>query len=458
MSSTFTVGGLSTGVDYNDLIDKIIEVKRQPIKILENKRTEYSDKISSYSDLASRLSSLKTALSKLKTSSSFYVKTAAVNDSTVMDATASGSASTGNYTVSVTTLASEEKEVHSGSGLTALTDVVNSSGSDRVFQYTYAGTQQTLTVADGATLDDLKALINDDPGNPGVTATVVNDGANCRLIITGNDTGATNAITIDAGTTLDGTGGTVDFSASSFTANKTASDADFTVDGLQITRSSNAITDVIDGLTINLKKANASATVSVTNDNQSIQDQIVEFVTAYNDVASFLSTKMDYDSVTKQGGILSGEGTARNIQNSLRNMISGTVTGVSGTIDMLALIGITTNSKTGQLDINTSTLESKLSSNLDDIAEIFTLSSSGIANQLDTYIKNITSTVDGAITLRENGLQDIIDNINSTIQNMELRLNKTEDDLVRKFTSLESLVSDFNTIGNFLSNQINFFA
>lgn len=458
MSSTFTVGGLSTGVDYNDLIDKIIEIKRQPIKILEDKRTEYSDKISSYSDLASRLSSLKTALSKLKTSSNFYVKTATVNDTTVMDSTASGSASSGNYTISVTTLASEEKEVHSGAGLTALTDVVNSSGSDRVFQYTYAGTQQTLTVADGTTLDGLKTLINDDPTNPGVTATVVNDGSNYRLIMTGNDTGATNTITIDAGTTLDGAGGTVDFSASSFTTNKTASDADFTVDGLQITRSSNAITDVIDGLTINLKKANASATVSVTNDNESIQDQIVEFVTAYNDVISFLSTNMDYDSVSKQGGILSGEGTARNIQNSLRNIISGTVSGVSGTIDMLALIGITTNSKTGQLDINTSTLESKLSSNLDDIAEMFTISSNGIANQLDTYITNITSTVDGAITLRENGLQDIIDNINNTIDGMEVRLNKTEDDLVRKFTSLESLVSDFNTIGNYLSNQINFFA
>jgi flagellar hook-associated protein 2 len=453
--SSFTVGGLSTGVDYNELIDKMMEAKRAPIRILESKRDDYNDKISAYSELSDKLAALKTAVTNLKTTSSFYQKQVSVNDTTVLEATVSGSASTGNYSIVVTSLASEEKEVHNGTGLTASTDVVNSSGSDKVFQYTYAGTQRSITVPDGTTLDGLKTLINDDTGNPGVTATVVSDGTNYRLILTGGSTGASNTITIDSGTTLDGTGGTVDFTATSFSETKSASDASFSVDGLSITRSTNSISDVIEGMTFTLKKSGASTTVSVTADNDAIKSQIEDFVSAYNEVISFLDTNMAYDKTTNTAGILNGEGTARNIHTSLRNIVSSSVSGLSGDINLLALIGITSNSETGELEINSTTLETKLSSSMDDVAEMFTDASNGIAIQLYDYINQVTSSVDGSIKLREDGLQDVIDNINDNIDAMEYRLDKTEDDLVRKFTALETLVSGFNTIGNFLTNQVN---
>ncbi|RJQ13375.1 MAG: hypothetical protein C4560_14220 [Nitrospiraceae bacterium] len=452
--ASFTIGGLSTGIDYNELISKLIEVKRQPINILENKKTTYNGQISLYSDLASKLSTLKSAADKLKTSSNFYVKSAAVSDSTVLSATANGTASVGNYSVSVTTLASEEKEVHSG--VAASSTVINNSGSSKVFQYTYAGTQRSLTVADGTTLDGLKNLINDDTGNPGVAATVVNDGIGgtpYRLIITGNSSGATKTITIDAGTTLDGTGSTTDFRSATFTQKKTAVDSDFTVDGLRINKSSNSVTDVITGVTINLKKAgeSVSSTISVTADTDGIVTQIDSFVTAYNGVVDFLSTNMAYDSVTKVSGALSGEGTARNIQNRLREIIGDTVSGLSDDYKMFAQIGITTDSETGKLVLNSTTLKTKLASNLDDVADIFKDTSEGIATRIYDYIGDITSTVDGSITLRKNGLKDIIENIDNTIKNMEYRLDKTEDDLVRQFTSLELLVSGLNTVGNYLT-------
>ncbi len=455
--SSFTVGGLSTGVDYNELITKLIEVKRQPINLLEDKKDSYNQKISSYSDLSSKLTALKEAVKKLKTTTDFYAKAASVSDETALDVSVGGSTSIGTYTVAVTTLASEEKEVHNGTGLTSSSDIVNNSGGDRVFQYSYGGTQVSLTVADGTTLDTLKTLINDDVNNPGVTATVVNDGTNYRLILTGNETGETNTITIDAGTTLDGTGGTSDFTAASFAENKTASDADFTVDNLQISRSSNSIGDVIQGMTINLKKEAASSTITVTADTDAIKTQIEDFVSAYNDVVDFVSTQTDYDSATGVSGILSGEGTIRGIQSRLRSMISSNVSGLTGDISMLAQMGINTNSKTGQLEFNSTTFESKLASNLDDIAEMFTDASS-VATQVYDYIGEITSTVDGSITLREKGLKDMIASIDSTIRNMEYRLERTEDDLVRKFTSLELLVSGYNTTGNFLASSINLFA
>ncbi|RJQ47251.1 MAG: hypothetical protein C4538_05390 [Nitrospiraceae bacterium] len=456
--SSFTVGGISTGIDYNDLISKLIEAQRQPINILEDKKSSYNEKITQYSSLSSKLSSLKSAVDKLKSASNFYAKSASVGDSAVAEATVSNTASTSNYTLTVTTLASEENEAHSG--VAASTTVVNNSGTDKAFQYTYGGTQRTLTVTNGTTLEGLRDIINADASNPGVTATIVNDGVGAtpyRLIIKGNGTGAAKTITIDAGTTLDGTGSTADFRATTFTEKKTAKDADFTIDGLQIVRSSNSVTDVITGLTINLKKdgVGASTKISVTADRDTIKEQINDFVNAYNDTVDLISTNMAYDSATGESGILSGEGTARNIQNRLRSIISNTVSGQPTDMNILAQLGITTDSKTGKLNINSSTLDSKLASDLDDVATFFTNSTDGIANQLYSYINTAISSVDGSITLRENGLKDIIENIDETIRNMEYRLDKTEQDLVRRFTSLEALVSGYTNIGNYLSS-VNF--
>jgi len=452
--SSFTIGGLSTGIDYNTLISKLIEAKSQPIKLLQNKKTSYNDKMTKYSSISSKLSSLKSAAEKLKTSSNFYAKAVSVSDSTVLESTVTSSAAVGNYSVTVTSLASEEQEVHSG--VTALTTVINNSGSSKVFQYTYAGTQRSLTVADGTTLEDLRDLINEDTSNPGVTATIVNDGVGVtpyRLIIKGDETGAANSITVDAGTTLDGSGSTTDFRSATFTQKKAAADSDFTIDSLQIKRSTNAITDVISGVTINLKKdgVDASSKITVTANRDAIKAQINEFVTAYNGVVDLISSNSTYDSTTKVSGALLGEGTARNIQNQLRTMISGTVSGQPDDMNILAQLGITTNSKTGQLVVNTSTMDTKLSSDLDDVAALFTTASTGIANQIYTYITNTTSTVDGSLTLRAKGLQALIKDVDDTVKNMQYRLDKEESDLVRKFTALESLVSGYNTIGSYLN-------
>ncbi len=452
--ATFTVGGLSTGIDYNDLIAKLIEAKRQPINILEKKKTSYNNKITQYSNLSSKLSSLKSAADKLKTSSNFYAKSVAVSDATVLDATVTSSAGIGNYSVTVTTLASEEQEVHSG--VAASTTVINNSGSSKVFQYTYAGTQRSLTVVNGTTLEGLRDLINDDTSNPGVTATIVNDGVGAtpyRLILKGNDSGSTKTITIDAGTTLDGTGSTTNFTSSTFTQKKTAADSDITIDGLQVKRSGNSITDVISGMTITLEKDGAvSSKITVTADRDAIKEQINDFVTAYNDVVDLIAANTDYNSTTKVSGVLTGEGTARNIQNKLRSIISGTVSGQPSDMNILAQLGITTDSETGKLEVSSSTLETKLSADLTDVATLFTTATNGVANQIYDYITEITSTVDGSITLREKGLQDVIESIDSTIRNMEYRLDQTKDDLVRRFTALESLISGFNSVGSFLSN------
>src|SRR3990172_8926372 len=459
--STFSVSGISSGINAGEIIYKLMELERRPVNLLKSKQTAYNDKITAYSDLASKVSALKTAADALRTTSNFYAKKASVSDSAILDASATNTASAGSYTIASHStagkiqLAQSEQKSHTA-GTAALTTSVNGSGSNKVFQYTYASTQISLTVADGTTLEGLRNLINSDTSNPGVTATIIYDGSVYKLALTGEDSGSTKTISIDAGTTLDGTtGSTVNFTSSAFTTNQSAQDAKMRINGIDITSSSNVVSDVITGLTITLKKeSTSSVTVAVTNDTDSIKKKIEGFVTAYNDVINYIASKSTWNSTTKIGGPLLGDATARDVVRRLKEMAISTVSAASSDVDSLTEIGITTNSKDGTLSINSTTLGDKLSSKIDDVAKLFATTTTGIANQIWSYADTVTKSTDGALTIRKSGLQSVVNNIASNIKTLETRLEKTEDDMQKRFSALESLLGRLTSQGTFLNSQI----
>ncbi|KAF0121545.1 MAG: flagellar hook-associated protein 2 [bacterium] len=450
--------GLNSGIDYNQLIASLMEVERQPLYRLQSKQSGYNKQVSVYGEISTRMSALKTAMDNLRTTSNFYAKTISVSDTTVLDATVSNSAAAGNYTVGLHSvagkiqLAAPEKELHTG--VAASTTVVNNSGADKVFQYTYAGTQRSITVANGTTLEGLRDAINSDASNPGVTATILNDGTNYRLVLTGKDTGSAKTITIDAGTTLDGTGSTVDFRAATFTESQAAQDAKFRVDGVDITRSSNSITDVITGVTFTLKKeiSSGSVTLSVTNDTNTIKERIDSFVSAYNNLVSYVSSQSTYNTTTHTGGPLFGDSTSRNAINRLRSIVTTRVDGLPEDMRVLAQIGISTN-KDGTLSVNTTTLTDKLSTSLDKVANLFTTATSGAANQLYDYIDDVTDFVDGAVTVRTKGLNSSTKEISDKITALQDKLVVTERNLSARFANLEALLGGLTSQGAFLTKQ-----
>jgi len=443
--------GLSSGINYDQLINSLLNIQKLPLYRLQNREAGYNDKISVYNELSAKLLTFRNAADTLKSESSFYIKTSSVSDSTVFEATVNNSAATGNYSVSVTALASEEKEVHSG--VASSTTVVNDSGADQSFQYTYAGTQSTITVADGTTLEGLRDLINNDAGNPGITATLLYDGSSYRLVLTGDDTGSTNTVTIDAGTTIDGVNTTVDLTSTTFTETKTASDASFSVDGISMTRSSNTVTDAMTGVTLTLKNA-GSATLSVTNDTDTISQNVQSFVDAYNEIISYVSQNSAYSANTHAGDPLFGESTSRHILSRLSNIITSRVSGLPEDLRALSQIGVSTN-RDGTLSLDTSTLSSKLSADLEGVENLFTDTAGGMAIQIYDYIDDTTDSIDGAITVRIDGLESRVEDISDDITDLEAKLNRTEERLRRQFSALESLLSGLTSQGSFLTNLTN---
>jgi len=401
-----TFSGLGSSVDFQSIIDKLVSVESATINRFESWKSEWNDKIAALQDLNSKLTDFRTTVAAMDTLAQFQGKTAASSNTAVITASASTTATTGTHQVLVNQMAQNEVEAHAG--LSASTTVVNSSGSAKVFAFSYAGgASVSISVADGATLSDLAAAINSSGANPGVTATVLDMGASYgatryRLLIQGNSTGSTNTIAIDDGlTTLDGTGGTENFESTTFTQTQTAQDSQIRVDGYPpgawIERASNTITDVIPGVTLNLLNTSPATPIQVTinDDTGAMQDKIGSMVEKYNDVVAYIKEQTKYNTTTGEAGILLGNYAVEIVKSGLNGIGTGNAPGFQDPNDPylnLSKIGITTDSDEtsdtfGQLIIDDSTLTAAITNN-----------PQGVAKLMAAYFQGVSDDTSGNIT------------------------------------------------------------
>jgi flagellar hook-associated protein 2 len=171
-----------------------------------------------------------------------------------------------------------------------------------------------------------------------------------------------------------------------------AEDATFVLDGLNITRGSNSVTDVLSGVTINLLDDTDSPTteINVTPDTGAIKENITTFVNQYNQLVRTVGNLASFDPQTLTGGPLFGDVTVQGVVDQITDILTGTVSGLTGTKTLLAQIGITLD-KTGIFSINDSELDAALKDNLTDVAKIFR--ATGVASSTDlTFISATQKT------------------------------------------------------------------
>ena len=233
-------------------------------------------------------------------------------------------------------------------------------------------------------------------------------------------------VTAAAGSDANGTNLTVSSTdASSFTINQpafgftqasAATNAFVTVDGVPVQSTSNTITTALPGVTINLLGATQGSTISLTvaQDVSQSSSAINQFVSDYNTAINLvnaqfkLGTTTDASGNTTQGqGVLSGDSTVRNLQNSLESALSFVFTPSSGTttVSSLANLGITMNND-GTLSVDSTTLTNALSTNSSDVqnffqGEAFNGFSSNFYNSLHSY----TSLANGSFMLDQQSIQ-----------------------------------------------------
>lgn len=243
--------------------------------------------------------------------------------------------------------------------------------------YTYGGVTRTITVGAGGTLQRLADLINNDGGNPGVSASVLQHDGAYHLVLAARQTGGDNTIAIDnLATTI------VGLDSGDFTETQIARNAQIRVDGYPsnawIERDSNSITDVIPGLTLQLRKAGTSE-VAVSRNTGNLKTDLQNLVAIYNGLYDKLQTYTGYNADTKTGGILQGDSTIRDLLRQIRAALTSSPAGFSPANDaytLAAQIGLQFD-KHGQLSLDTSVLDEALADNYEAVLRLIGAVGSG---------------------------------------------------------------------------------
>jgi flagellar hook-associated protein 2 len=250
-------------------------------------------------------------------------------------------------------------------------------------------------------LQGITSAINS--ANLGVTATIINDGSSTpyRLVLTSNTTGADSSmsISVSGDSALSSLLSNNPAGVQNLTQSAAAQNATLTVNGIPITSANNTISGAIQGVTLNVSQTGTTS-VAVAQNSSSVQTAISSLVTAYNTLNSTLSQATAFNASTETAGPLIGDLGVQTIQAQLRQLLDEPVAGVSQNLNSLAQLGITFQSD-GSLALNTTTLQSAVSSNFSSIGALFSalgttsdslvgFKTSTAATQPGTYDVNIT--------------------------------------------------------------------
>jgi flagellar hook-associated protein 2 len=290
------------------------------------------------------------------------------------------------------------------------------------------------------------------------------DGSTSRLVITSDETGSTNAITLsDSVGTLMNTAGAdetreaTDTLGGTVHLDKSKLDAIIEIDGIEITRDNNSPDDVIDGVTLNLlgyqDPTDIPVTLTITPDVESIKEEVNEFITTYNDLLSYLDSQMEVDADNNVRGMLAGSYMFMNLKNAVRTVVTGYVDSVeSGNPQLLTEIGIEID-RDGTLTLSDEeAFEDALTDNPKKISDLFN-STNGIAVQVNDLLYDYTK-VGGQIDNLEESTNSKIDFIDDRIDRVEERLAKRELELRDEFTELQNALTNLTLQQSFMQQYL----
>ena len=368
------------------MISQLVAVQRNPITLLEEKQDTLNEKQSAWSEVNTLLLSLKTSATALSSTDDFdiFSATATVSGTSsdvedLLDYAVGTGATQGSYTITVNHLAIAQKVA--SSGFSSTSEALGIEGTLTI-------NDQDISITTSDSLSDIQSKINalnsgDDATD--VTASILGvSDSEYRLILTSDNTG------VDGFTYTDGTG------SLGLTQIVAGLDAEIEVDGYTITRSSNTITDVISGVTLDLvgEDETATITLNIGRDTDGVKEKIQDFVDAYNELMSYITEQTTAaEDDDEDNPALYADTSLQTVKSTLRNIIMSEVSGLDSTLNYLSLIGINIDTS-GQLSIDDDTLDGYLDTNFDDVMNLFAAHGTSSSTEL-TYIYSGNATAAG---------------------------------------------------------------
>jgi len=461
--ATISSLGIGSGLDLNTLLDNLTAAEKGALTPITTQQTAYTAKLTAYGTLKSALSAFQTANTALASADIYKSSNAVSSASSSFTATSATGAAAGKYTIAVSQIA--QAQSLTSAKVTGNTSNIGTAGAtNRTLTITQPGSTKPISISltdSQTTLSGVRDAINN--ADAGVSASIIKvDSTNYQLILTSDTTGTDGAMSIsvsgdDALQSFIGYDATQ--STNGLKQTVVAQNAKLSINGIDIERSSNSISDVPEGVTLQLlDTTTGNQSLTVSDDNSKATAAINSWVSAYNALQTTFSSLTTYTAVdagadqSSTNGALLGDSTLRSIQTQIKAQLSNAAS--SSTFKSLSQIGVTQDPTTGQLTTDSDKLSKALASDSKGVMEMIVGDgkTNGIATSIGNSLTSYLSTT-GILTAATTG-------VNNTLKDLTEQYNKTNDRITTtiamyktKFTQLDVMMNSLNSTSSYLTQQ-----
>lgn len=481
---------------YEILISQMIEIERQPQYALQDERKNQDRLKKVMSDADSKISALHKLVKEFRDlfNSPFRGRGASVPQNASFSVSASDKAAYGAHTLDVQRLASADtrvskqytaggntlSSVFSGGPQTFTIQIAKPTADDPDHLEDISVTVDPQGTTDAEILKEISQAINqamDEAVNAGTIsnadraiASVVNEtsdtarlslrsgktGYENRLRFVDSDGGLLAALEVDRTTLHTGTGGgaTVEVGTSEIDS---ALNSKFVLDGLTLYRSTNKVTDALDGLTLDLKKAGEGPyEFSIAADAEGIKNKVNDFIKKYNDLLIYIGAKSEVDADAGIRGDFAGDAAFRSLRYNMRNAVSQAVSGQNADAPKaLTDLGIEI-AKDGTLTLkDEKKLLDAVTKDASAVERLFA-HDDGIATRLLDQLGQFVGT-SGIINSRKKSIDTRLKRLDDRIKSWDAQLLQRESQLRSQYAKMQEVIASLQGQHQSLSSILGYY-
>lgn len=444
--------GIGSGLNIASIVQQLVAAEAAPVETrIGQQEARAQSKLSAFGSLKSALADFRDTLENMNSLDSFLVRKSSSTNEDLFTSTLGDTALPASYSVEVVQLARAQKLTSGAFG-----DADTAVGTGTLTIAVGPASFDIEVTTENNTLAGIRDAINNAVNNSGVAATIVNADAGSYLILSAENSGASNSMVI---TQTGGDGGLTALEydplngLNSLTETIAAQDSLVRIDGFDIVNDSNTITGSVDGVTLKLLQADPGNTTNllIENDEEAVRQAIGNFVDSYNNLLDSFNRLTSYDAEAEVGAPLIGDASVRRMREQMRREFSRVVNDLDAPFSTLAEIGVEIQLD-GKLQIDDESLSAVLANDFGKLGQLFT-TTDGYAVRLFSLVDGFLDT-DGIIETRTAGLKSRFEQFSEQRNALNNRLASLEGRLLRQFNALDSLINQLAFTSTFLEQQL----
>ena len=459
---------MASGLDIAGMTQQLVAAERKPKSDrITTQQKQVNVSLSAYGQVKSSVSAMQSMLEKFGKDEAFNGQKATSDNGDYLSIKATAKAKSGVYNIKIQQMAQSHKlmgkesfsadpEASLGSG-----DIVIKVGD------------KSMTLNIGEDNDDLSSVvdaINNAEDNPGVTATLINTGEDggSKIVFSTKETGEKNTIEIDTSAmtgqlaSLAYKDGMVDSKVDEMQA---AQDAKIMIDNFTtVSSSNNTFEDVIEGVTLDLKKLTGtsgssnpetddidvkSVKITIENDEKSTKDSLKSFVDSYNGLMGTIDKLTGFDADKEpddpnRAGVLNGDSLTRSVTTQMRNLLNEPIE-INGKLYQMSDFGISIQRDgTLELEEDSDKLDDIISENFAVIGQFFAQEDTGFLAKADKLLDSFTDKTDGSLSVKEDTLKERQKSLDDDMTDLNKRMVAYEDRTYKQFLAMDEAIGQMN--------------